>query len=50
PNFGIFPALPERIRNKRERYGKYRDRSFCALHTWAAANQIKLKQPVLAMA
>ena len=50
PNFGIFPALPERIRNKRERYGKYRDRSFCDLHTWAAANQINLKQPILATA
>lgn len=27
PNFGIIPPLGERVRNKRERYGKYRDRS-----------------------
>ncbi len=27
PNFGILPELPERIRNKRERYGHYRDRA-----------------------
>ena len=50
PNFGIFPALPQRIRNKRERYGKYRDRSFSDLDTWAEANQIHLKKPILATA
>ena len=27
PNFGLLPPLPEKIRNKRERYGAYRDRS-----------------------
>jgi methylenetetrahydrofolate--tRNA-(uracil-5-)-methyltransferase len=34
PNFGILPALPEKIRNKRERYGRYRDRSLSDLHNW----------------
>ena len=32
--FGIIPQLPVRIRNKRERYGKYRDRSLAELKTW----------------
>ncbi|MEC7249115.1 MAG: FADH(2)-oxidizing methylenetetrahydrofolate--tRNA-(uracil(54)-C(5))-methyltransferase TrmFO [Cyanobacteriota bacterium] len=27
PNFGLLPALPERIRDKRRRYGAYRDRA-----------------------
>ena len=31
PNFGILPDLPVRIRNKRERYGKYRERALEAL-------------------
>ena len=31
PNFDILPDLPVRIRNKRERYGKYRDRALEAL-------------------
>lgn len=34
PNFGILPALPDRIRNKQERYGIYRDRSFADLTRW----------------
>lgn len=34
PNFGILPELPERIRNKQERYGKYRDRAFADLSAW----------------
>jgi methylenetetrahydrofolate--tRNA-(uracil-5-)-methyltransferase len=34
PNFGILPALPDRIRNKQERYGVYRDRSFADLTRW----------------
>ena len=34
PNFGIIPELPQRIRNKRERYGKYRDRALAELDTW----------------
>ncbi len=35
PNFGILPALPDRIRNKQERYGIYRDRSFTDLTRWS---------------
>jgi len=42
PNFGILPALPERIRNKRERYGQYRDRGLSDLHTWAISHGISL--------
>ncbi|MDA0865426.1 MAG: FADH(2)-oxidizing methylenetetrahydrofolate--tRNA-(uracil(54)-C(5))-methyltransferase TrmFO [Cyanobacteria bacterium] len=34
PNFGIIPALANRIRNKQERYGHYRDRSLADLGTW----------------
>lgn len=34
PNFGIIPALPTRVKNKRERYGHYRDRSLADLSTW----------------
>jgi methylenetetrahydrofolate--tRNA-(uracil-5-)-methyltransferase len=35
PNFGILPELPQRIRNKQERYGVYRDRSLSSLTTWS---------------
>ena len=31
PNFGLLPALPERIRDKRQRYGAYRDRALADL-------------------
>ncbi len=34
PNFGIIPPLPTRIKNKRERYGHYRDRSLADLANW----------------
>lgn len=34
PNFGILPELPQRIRNKQERYGQYRDRAFADLAAW----------------
>lgn len=34
PNFGIIPPLPTRVKNKRERYGHYRDRSLTELETW----------------
>ena len=34
PNFGIIPPLAERVKNKRERYGQYRDRSLANLSTW----------------
>ncbi len=34
PNFGIIPELGQKIKNKRERYGVYRDRSLTDLETW----------------
>lgn len=34
PNFGIIPPLPARVKNKRERYGQYRDRSLADLANW----------------
>ena len=34
PNFGIIPPLARRVKNKRERYGQYRDRSIADLTTW----------------
>jgi methylenetetrahydrofolate--tRNA-(uracil-5-)-methyltransferase len=43
PNFGILPLLPQRIRNKRERYGQYRDRALADLDAWRP----KLSEPVL---
>jgi methylenetetrahydrofolate--tRNA-(uracil-5-)-methyltransferase len=35
PNFGLLPELPERIRDKRRRYGAYRDRSLADLAPFA---------------
>ena len=46
PNFGIIPALPQRVRNKRERYGVYRDRALADLQTWASNHQISLQTPI----
>ncbi|MEL7501604.1 MAG: FADH(2)-oxidizing methylenetetrahydrofolate--tRNA-(uracil(54)-C(5))-methyltransferase TrmFO [Cyanobacteria bacterium J06554_6] len=46
PNFGIIPALPQRVRNKRERYGVYRDRALADLQTWANNRQISLQPPI----
>jgi len=50
PNFGILPALPEKIRNKRERYGKYRDRALADLTTWAAQQGIAVQRSRLEIA
>lgn len=36
PNFGILPELGVKIRNKQERYGKYRDRALADLEKWRA--------------
>jgi methylenetetrahydrofolate--tRNA-(uracil-5-)-methyltransferase len=47
PNFGILPALPQRIRNKRERYGVYRDRSLADLTTWSQDYRVPLHTPEL---
>lgn len=38
PNFGILPELGVKIRNKQERYGRYRDRSLADLVSWRTAN------------
>jgi methylenetetrahydrofolate--tRNA-(uracil-5-)-methyltransferase len=46
PNFGILPALPQRIRNKRDRYGHYRDRAFQDLATWAQDHHLPLQTAV----
>ncbi len=40
PNFGILPDLTTRIRNKRERYGAYRDRALHDLRIWCQHNSI----------
>ncbi len=52
PNFGLLPDLPERIRDKRRRYGAYRDRALADLapfrHAWPAAKSVA--QPVAAAA
>ena len=47
PNFGILPPLPVKVRNKRERYGQYRDRAFNDLHTWASEHGLDLVQSSL---
>lgn len=42
PNFGIIPPLPIKVKNKRERYGQYRDRSFADLAAWKQSLQPEL--------
>lgn len=39
PNFGILPELPQRIRNKQERYRAYRDRALMELLHWLSRVQ-----------
>ena len=41
PNFGIIPQLPTKVKNKRERYGKYRDRSLADLATWKQSTTLE---------
>ncbi len=36
PNFGILPSMSERIKNKQQRYGAYRDRALADLGSWRA--------------
>jgi methylenetetrahydrofolate--tRNA-(uracil-5-)-methyltransferase len=43
PNFGILPPLPEKVRGKQERYGRYRDRALNDLQTWAQTQGIPLQ-------
>ncbi|KYC37817.1 tRNA (uracil-5-)-methyltransferase [Scytonema hofmannii PCC 7110] len=38
PNFGILPDLGEKIKNKQERYGRYRDRSLADIQKFAIHN------------
>ncbi|MBD2021270.1 FADH(2)-oxidizing methylenetetrahydrofolate--tRNA-(uracil(54)-C(5))-methyltransferase TrmFO [Leptolyngbya sp. FACHB-36] len=45
PNFGILPELPQRIRNKQERYGHYRDRAFADLAAWSYCDRETLQLP-----
>ncbi|MGK7933060.1 MAG: FADH(2)-oxidizing methylenetetrahydrofolate--tRNA-(uracil(54)-C(5))-methyltransferase TrmFO [Microcystaceae cyanobacterium] len=40
PNFGIIPPLEKKVRNKRERYGKYRDRALEDLADWRQQLQL----------
>ncbi|MDA9661384.1 FADH(2)-oxidizing methylenetetrahydrofolate--tRNA-(uracil(54)-C(5))-methyltransferase TrmFO [bacterium] len=40
PNFGLMPELPERIRDKRARYGAYRDRALADLQRSIEESQI----------
>jgi methylenetetrahydrofolate--tRNA-(uracil-5-)-methyltransferase len=42
PNFGILPELPERIKNKQQRYGMYRDRALADLASWRASLSLGL--------
>ena len=42
PNFGILPELSERIKNKQQRYGVYRDRALADLATWHAERLLGL--------
>jgi methylenetetrahydrofolate--tRNA-(uracil-5-)-methyltransferase len=45
PNFGLLPDLPERIRDKRSRYGAYRDRALADLEPY---RQVAERQLALA--
>ncbi|MBU6229495.1 MAG: FADH(2)-oxidizing methylenetetrahydrofolate--tRNA-(uracil(54)-C(5))-methyltransferase TrmFO [Cyanobacteria bacterium REEB459] len=50
PNFGIFPPLEEKIRNKRQRYGGYRDRSLRDLQNWIVDHDLPpVRQPMAAV-
>ncbi len=48
PNFGIIPPLAKKVRNKRERYGVYRDRAFTDLQSWVTENNLSLTLPTSA--
>jgi methylenetetrahydrofolate--tRNA-(uracil-5-)-methyltransferase len=45
PNFGLLPALPERIRDKRRRYGAYRDRALNDLCNHASQQGVVITNP-----
>jgi len=48
PNFGLMPELPERIRDKRRRYGAYRDRALADLAPFAAPSAAPSAAPLVA--
>lgn len=50
PNFGILPALPKKVRDKRQRYGQYRDRSLADLNTWIHHHHLPVVKPEAAIA
>jgi methylenetetrahydrofolate--tRNA-(uracil-5-)-methyltransferase len=50
PNFGLLPELPERIRDKRRRYGAYRDRALQALAALGEQVELVEQPPLLALA
>jgi methylenetetrahydrofolate--tRNA-(uracil-5-)-methyltransferase len=50
PNFGLLPELPERIRDKRRRYGAYRDRALAAIAELGSQLPIQPPTPLLALA
>lgn len=50
PNFGILPALPQKIRDKRQRYGVYRDRSLADLNTWIRQHHLPILKTEAAIA
>ncbi len=50
PNFGLLPELPERIRDKRRRYGAYRDRALADLEPFRPESQQAAPAPVLSPA
>ncbi|MGF1603381.1 MAG: FADH(2)-oxidizing methylenetetrahydrofolate--tRNA-(uracil(54)-C(5))-methyltransferase TrmFO [Thermosynechococcaceae cyanobacterium] len=47
PNFGIIPDLAQRVRNKRERYGVYRDRALADLTGWIAEPQVLAREALV---
>jgi methylenetetrahydrofolate--tRNA-(uracil-5-)-methyltransferase len=44
PNFGILPELGERIKNKQQRYGMYRDRALADLASWKAGLSLEFAE------
>ena len=46
PNFGLLPELPERIRDKRRRYGAYRDRALADLAPFTTTAPSPTAEPV----
>ncbi|WP_216900287.1 FADH(2)-oxidizing methylenetetrahydrofolate--tRNA-(uracil(54)-C(5))-methyltransferase TrmFO [Synechococcus sp. CCY 9618] len=45
PSFALVPELPSRVRDKRARYGAYRDRALADLAGWDAGRRAGVRQP-----